>query len=69
MKITEDVRKYAAEHGLTDAEAIESGMQEKRNEWSRIGTRRHRRASPIGRERGQRLSQFLDSGAEVYVSG
>jgi phosphomethylpyrimidine synthase len=33
MKITEDVRKYAAEHGLTDAEAIESGMQEKREEF------------------------------------
>jgi phosphomethylpyrimidine synthase len=33
MKITEDVRKYAAEHGLTDAEAIESGMQEKRKEF------------------------------------
>jgi hypothetical protein len=28
MKITEDVRKYAAEHGLTDAEAVESGMEE-----------------------------------------
>ena len=33
MKITEDVRKYAAEHGLTDAEAIESGMQEKKKEF------------------------------------
>lgn len=31
MRITEDVRKFAVEHGLTDAEAIESGMQEKRN--------------------------------------
>jgi phosphomethylpyrimidine synthase len=38
MKITEDVRKYAAEHGLTNAEAIESGMQE----WSERGER-HRR--------------------------
>ena len=33
MKITEDVRKYAAEHGLTNEEAIESGMQEKRKEF------------------------------------
>ena len=33
MKITEDVRKYAAEHGLTSEEAIESGMQEKRKEF------------------------------------
>ncbi len=37
VKITEDVRKYAAEHGLTDAEAIESGMQEKRKEFLEKG--------------------------------
>jgi len=30
MKITEDVRKDAAEQGLSDSDAIESGMQEKR---------------------------------------
>ena len=29
MKITEDVRKYVAEHELSELEAIESGMQEK----------------------------------------
>jgi phosphomethylpyrimidine synthase len=37
MKITEDVRKYAAEHGLTDGEAIESGMEEKRKEFLEKG--------------------------------
>jgi phosphomethylpyrimidine synthase len=37
MRITEDVRKYAVEHGLTDAEAVESGMQEKRNEFLKKG--------------------------------
>ena len=37
VKITEDVRKYAAEHGLTDAEAIESGMKEKRKEYLEKG--------------------------------
>ena len=37
MKITEDVRKYAAEHGLTSEEAIESGMQEKRKEFLEKG--------------------------------
>jgi phosphomethylpyrimidine synthase len=37
MKITEDVRKYAAEHGLTSAEAIESGMQEKTKEFIESG--------------------------------
>jgi phosphomethylpyrimidine synthase len=38
MKITEDVRKYAAEHGLTNAEAIESGMEEKRKEFVEQGS-------------------------------
>src|SRR5213083_2418262 len=37
MKITEDVRKYAAEHGLTSEEAIESGLQEKRKEFIEQG--------------------------------
>ena len=37
MRITEDVRKYAAERGLTGAEAIESGMQEKRKEFLEKG--------------------------------
>jgi phosphomethylpyrimidine synthase len=34
MRITEDVRKYAAEHGLTDAEAIEQGLKEKATEFN-----------------------------------
>ena len=38
MRITEDVRKYAAEHGLTNAEAIESGMEEKRKEFVEQGS-------------------------------
>src|SRR3954468_20283059 len=37
MKITEDVRKYAAEHGLTNDAAIESGMQEKSTEFTEAG--------------------------------
>ncbi|HWY40036.1 MAG TPA: phosphomethylpyrimidine synthase ThiC [Chthoniobacterales bacterium] len=37
MKITEDVRKYAAEHGIAESEAIESGMQEKRKEFVEAG--------------------------------
>ena len=37
MRITEDVRKYAAEHGLTDTEAIETGLQEKRKEFREQG--------------------------------
>jgi len=38
MKITEDVRKYAAEHNLTEAEAIESGLEEKRKEFLEKGS-------------------------------
>jgi len=37
VNITEDVRKYAMERGLTDAKAIESGMQEKRKEFLEKG--------------------------------
>ena len=37
MKITEDVRKYAAEHSLTNEEAIESGLREKAEEFARGG--------------------------------
>jgi phosphomethylpyrimidine synthase len=37
MKITEDVRKYAAEHGIKEPEAIELGMQKKRKEFLEKG--------------------------------
>jgi phosphomethylpyrimidine synthase len=37
MKITEDVRKYAAEQGLAEADVLESGMQEKRKEFLEKG--------------------------------
>jgi phosphomethylpyrimidine synthase len=37
VKITEDVRKYAAEQGLSEAEALESGMKEKRKEFVENG--------------------------------
>ena len=33
VKITEDIRKYAAEHGLSESEAIESGLKEKSREF------------------------------------
>ena len=44
MKITEDVRKYAAEHGLTNEAAIESGLQEKRKEFIESGAEVYGRA-------------------------
>ncbi len=37
MKITQDIREYAAEHGLDTAEAIEAGMAEKAGEFVEKG--------------------------------
>jgi phosphomethylpyrimidine synthase len=42
MKITEDVRKYAKEHGLESSEAIEAGMREKAEEFVRTGSEIYR---------------------------
>jgi phosphomethylpyrimidine synthase len=38
MKITEDVRKYAAENSLTHEEALQKGMQEKSREFVETGS-------------------------------
>jgi phosphomethylpyrimidine synthase len=38
MKITEDVRKYAAEHGITKDAAIEEGLKQKATEFTKSGT-------------------------------
>jgi phosphomethylpyrimidine synthase len=37
MKITEDVRKYAAEQGMSETEALEKGMEEKSREFVEKG--------------------------------
>jgi phosphomethylpyrimidine synthase len=37
MKITEDVRKYAAEQGIGENEALESGLKEKAKEFVKKG--------------------------------
>jgi phosphomethylpyrimidine synthase len=37
MRISADVRAYAEEHGLTDADAIEAGMREKSEEFASAG--------------------------------
>jgi phosphomethylpyrimidine synthase len=39
MRITQDVRKYAEEHGLSTVEAIEAGMAEKSEEFSEAGNK------------------------------
>jgi phosphomethylpyrimidine synthase len=38
MKITEDVRKYAAEHGMSEEAAIERGLEQKATEFTRSGS-------------------------------
>jgi hypothetical protein len=37
VKITEDVRKYAAEHGIEESAAIERGLREKAEEFQNAG--------------------------------
>lgn len=37
IKITEDVRKYAAEQGLAEAKALEKGLEDKSHEFARHG--------------------------------
>jgi phosphomethylpyrimidine synthase len=37
MKITEDVRKYAAEQGVSEDEALKRGMEEKSKEFVKQG--------------------------------
>jgi phosphomethylpyrimidine synthase len=37
MKITEDVRKYAAEQGITEEAALEKGMADKSQEFVEKG--------------------------------
>ncbi len=44
MKITEDVRKYAAEQGIDDAEVLERGMEEKSREFNAAGSRLYTKA-------------------------
>jgi phosphomethylpyrimidine synthase len=39
MRITQDIRKYADEHGLSTVEAIEAGMAEKSAEFSESGNK------------------------------
>jgi phosphomethylpyrimidine synthase len=43
MKITQDVREYAAEHGVDDAKALEAGMAEKSAEFREKGAQVYHR--------------------------
>jgi phosphomethylpyrimidine synthase len=44
MRITEDVRRYAAEKGVDGAAAIERGLQEKAKEFQKAGAEIYTRA-------------------------
>ncbi len=44
MKITEDVRKYAAEQGIAEEEALRKGMKEKSEEFQRGGSEVYQKA-------------------------
>jgi phosphomethylpyrimidine synthase len=44
MKITEDVRKYAAEHGVTEQAALQKGMEEKSREFTEKGSELYAKA-------------------------
>jgi phosphomethylpyrimidine synthase len=44
MKISQDVRDYAATQGVSEAEALEKGMQEKSVEFVESGAQVYRRA-------------------------
>ena len=44
MKITEDVRKYAAEQGITEETAIEEGLKQKATEFNEAGAELYAKA-------------------------
>jgi len=37
MRITEDVRRYAAQQGLSEENAIKRGLEEKAAEFAKVG--------------------------------
>lgn len=44
MKITEDVRKYAAEQAISEEEALQRGMDEKSKEFAEAGAKVYAKA-------------------------
>jgi len=44
MKITEDVRKYAADQGVSEQEALQEGMEEKSREFAEKGSELYAKA-------------------------
>jgi phosphomethylpyrimidine synthase len=46
MKITDDIRRYADEHGLNSTEAIEAGLKAKADEFHAAGGEIYHEAKP-----------------------
>ena len=69
MKITEDVRKYAAEQKISEEEALRVGLEQKATEYRRAGAGGidSQQASPEGSDAGKQPNQFAEQGAEVYA--
>jgi phosphomethylpyrimidine synthase len=44
MKITQDVREYAREHGMSEQDALSQGMEEKSLEFLKGGAEIYRKA-------------------------
>ena len=44
VKITEDVRKYALEQGVSEEEALQKGMEEKSREFTQKGSELYAKA-------------------------
>jgi hypothetical protein len=66
MKITEDVRKFAAEQGITEEAATEEGSQQKATE-SSCGDAERWTGSPKRVRMREQPNQFTKSGAEIYA--
>jgi len=52
MRITQDVRDYAAQKGLADQAALEAGMQEKAEEFKKTGAKIYREVGSSGPQSG-----------------
>jgi hypothetical protein len=57
MKITEDVRKHAAEQGMSEEEALKKGMEEKSKEFVEK------------RKPSQQMKRLLFIGSMAFLSG
>jgi phosphomethylpyrimidine synthase len=69
MKITEDVRKYAAEQGIAEEEALKKGMEEKSKEFveraRRFTRRRELHVHFLSHTHGKQSSVRLKENGEV----